>query len=138
MFGHFVSRCFRRCLFLLLVAGAVLPALAADNASWIEIRSPHFSVLTDAGEQRGRDAALRFEQIRAAFGVLFQRMQVNLSTPLEIIAFRDAKEMRAVSPVWERKTLTVAGLFQPGADRNFIVIDLSAGKLPFSSRWTYS
>ncbi len=111
----------------MLLLAAALPALAADSASWIEIRSPHFSVVTDAGEQRGRDAALRFEQIRAAFGVLFQRMQVNLPTPLEIIAFRDAKEMRTVSPVWERKTLTVAGLFQPSAERNFIVIDLSAG-----------
>lgn len=127
MFGHFVARCFHRCLFWLLLAGIALPALAADNASWIEIRSPNFSVVTDAGEQRGRDAALRFEQIRAAFGVLFQRMQVNLPVPLQIIAFRDAKEMRTVSPVWERKTLTVAGLFQPGAERNFIVIDLSAG-----------
>ncbi len=128
MVAHRCSRCLRWCAAPVLLLAAVLPAPAADNPSWIEIRSPHFTVVTDAGEQRGRDAAQRFEQIRAAFGVLFHRMQVNLPLPLQIIAFRDAKEMRTVSPVWERKTLTVAGLFQPASDRNFIVIDLSAGQ----------
>ena len=41
----------------------------------MEIRSSHFSVVTDAGEKRGHEVALRFEQMRAVFGALAQAQQ---------------------------------------------------------------
>ena len=66
--------------------------LAADP-QWIEVRSPNFSVITDAGDKRGRDVALHFEQMRSVFGTLMTRANVNLSVPLQIVAFRNTKEM---------------------------------------------
>ena len=83
-------------------------------------------MVTDAGEKRGRDVALRFEQMRAAFGVLFQKINVSIPVPLQIVAFRDTRELRAVSPLWQGKPTQVAGFFQNGEDRNFIAIDLSS------------
>jgi len=41
----------------LLIPHTVPLALAGDP-QWVEIRSPHFSVVTDAGEKRGREAPL--------------------------------------------------------------------------------
>jgi hypothetical protein len=37
------------------------------------VRSPNFSVVTDAGERQGREVAMRFEQMRAAFGTLMTK-----------------------------------------------------------------
>lgn len=104
---------------------ALVTNVFAGDAPWIEIRSPHFSVLTDAGERRGREAALRFEQMRAVFGTLMVKAKVNLPVPLQIIAFRNRKEMRQVSPLWQGKPTEVSGLFQGGEDRCFIMLDMS-------------
>ena len=103
---------------------SISPAYA--DAQWVEVRSAHFSVITDAGEKRGRDVALRFEQMRTAFGVVFQRVNVNISVPLQIIAFRNGKEIKQYAPLYEGKPVSVAGFFQQGEDRNFIAVDLSA------------
>lgn len=74
----------------------VLPAIAADSP-WVEVRSEHFTVITDAGEKNGRRVADRFEQMRTIFGLLFGRAKINQPVPLEIIAFRNSKELRQYS-----------------------------------------
>ena len=79
------------------------------------MRSPNFSVVTDAGEKRGREVAMRFEQMRAVFGALMTKANVNLSIPLQIVAFRNTKEMRQVAPLFNGKPTQVAGLFQEAA-----------------------
>jgi hypothetical protein len=38
------------------------PSAFAGEPQWMEIRSPHFSVVADAGEKRGREVAMWFEQ----------------------------------------------------------------------------
>jgi tetratricopeptide (TPR) repeat protein len=100
------------------------PSFAGD-AQWVEIRSPNFSVITDAGDKRGRDVALHFEQMRNVFGRLMVKANVNLSVPLQIVAFRNSKEMRQVAPVFNGKPTELAGLFQGGEDRSFILLDMS-------------
>jgi len=91
----------------------------------VEVRSPNFSVVTDAGEKRGREVAMRFEQMRAVFGALMTRAKVNLPVPLQIVAFRNRKEMRQVAPLFNGKPTDVAGLSQENSDRSFIMLDMS-------------
>ena len=83
--------------FLLLTASVSVAPAHAGESQWIEVRLPNFSVITDAGERRGRDVALRFEQMRSAFGALMTKATVSLPVPLEIVAFRNTKEMRQVA-----------------------------------------
>ena len=97
----------------------------AGDPQWVEVRSPNFSVITDAGEKKGRDVALHFEQMRSVFGTLVARANVNLPVPLQIVAFRNTKEMRQVAPMFNGKPTEVAGLFQGGEDRSFIMLDMS-------------
>ncbi|MBI3477277.1 MAG: hypothetical protein HY010_16210 [Acidobacteria bacterium] len=97
----------------------------AADPQWVEVRSPHFSVITDAGEKRGRDVALHFEQMRSVFGTLLTKANVNLSVPPQIVAFRSQKEMRQVAPIFKGKPTELAGLFQSGQDRSFIMLDMS-------------
>src|SRR5437588_7242873 len=97
----------------------------AGEPQWVEVRSPNFSVMTDAGDKRGRDVALHFEQMRSVFGTLMTKGHVSLSVPLEIVAFRSTKEMRQVAPIFNGKATELAGLFQGGQDRSFIMLDMS-------------
>jgi hypothetical protein len=82
--------------------GIAAPAFSGES-QWVEIHSPHFSVVTDAGERRGRDAAARFEQMRAVFGTLMVNAKVNTPVPLQIIAFRNSKELQQFAPIWQGK-----------------------------------
>ncbi len=109
------------CALLLLAATAAV----ADDA-WVEVRSPNFTVLTDAGEKRGREVALRFEQMRSVFGTLFLKEKVNIPVPLQIIAFRNSKGMRDHLTLYKGKPVPASGLFIGGDDRQFILLDLSA------------
>jgi tetratricopeptide (TPR) repeat protein len=117
-------RGFRSSLLLLILISLHSLAFAGDP-QWVEVKSPHFSVITDAGEKRGREVAVKFEQMRAVFGALLTKAKVNLPVPLQIIAFRSTKEMRQFAPLWHGKPISVAGLFQGGEDRSFILLDMS-------------
>src|SRR5215472_16078885 len=110
---------------LLLGVLSIVPAARASGPQWLEVRSPNFTVATDAGEKRGREVAMRFEQMRAVFGALMTKAKVNLPVPLQIVAFRNTKEIRQVAPIWHGKPTQIAGLFQPGEDRSFIMLDMS-------------
>jgi Flp pilus assembly protein TadD len=109
------------CLLLLLT---FFTPLFAEQ--WTEVRSPNFAVITDAGEKRGRDAALRFEQIRAAFAVVFEKIKVSTPIPVQIVAFRNNKELRRFAPLWKGKPIELAGFYVPGEDRQFIAVDMSS------------
>ncbi|HSM85421.1 MAG TPA: tetratricopeptide repeat protein [Candidatus Limnocylindrales bacterium] len=109
-----------------------IPFVHADQA-WVEVNSPHFSVMTDGGEKRAREVALRFEQMRMAFGVIFQKVNVT-TAPLEIVAFRKSKEMKQYAPLYQGKPIEVAGFFlgdgghgrtASNQDRQYIALDLS-------------
>jgi tetratricopeptide (TPR) repeat protein len=110
---------------LALCAGVFchLPARAAQPAKpkWIRVSSDHFSVITDADQVKGREVAVRLEQMRAVFGQLLLRRKLNMSEPLEVIAFRTDKEYAEVAPTREA---SAPGFFVSGADRNYIVLNL--------------
>ena len=122
-----MNRCAKWFVSLLSCVVAALsfsPQVSAGEPQWVEIQSPHFSVVTDAGEHRGREVAMRFEQMRGVFGTLMVKANVNLPVPLQIVAFRNTKELRQFAPLWNGKRTEVAGLFQGGNDRSFILLDM--------------
>lgn len=109
--------------------------LSFADQQWVEVTSPHFSLLTDAGEKRGREVLVRFEQMRTAFGLLFHKVNVNTPVKLQIVAYRNSKELRQVAPLFEGKPITLAGYFlgagahgtpANGEDREYIALDLTA------------
>jgi len=106
-----------------LLFAATSSSYAADQ-QWIRVSSEHFTVLTDAGDKRGREVLLRFEQMRGMFAELLQKTRVNLSKPLEIIAFKSDKEYAQVAPIVNGGPLVAPGFFLPGEDRNYIVLNL--------------
>jgi tetratricopeptide (TPR) repeat protein len=109
---------------ILVALFLLLPSLihAADQ-DWIEVRSPHFVIITDAGEKKGREVALRFEQMRSAFGALLQRSTINIPVFTEIVAFRNRAEIEKYST----GPTGAAGFFLRATDHQFIAVDLSSG-----------
>jgi len=100
-------------------------ARARDNEpQWMRVNSTHFTVLTDAGEKKGHDVIVRFEQMRGVFSQLLARSKVNMSLPIDIIALKSEKEYEAVAPLRDGKPIDAPGFFIAGDDRIFIVLDV--------------
>jgi len=76
---------------LLCIFVALAVSVRADGPTWVEVKSPNFSIVTDAGEKRGREVALRFEQMRSVFSAIMSKANVNIPIPLQIVAFRNSK-----------------------------------------------
>lgn len=96
---NFMKTCFRRLSSLLVLFFICSASAYADSPQWVEVRSPHFSVITDAGEKRGREVVFHFEQMRAVFAELMTKANVNIPVPLQIVAFRNRKEFKQVAPL---------------------------------------
>src|SRR5271163_4743005 len=106
---------------LLVVPCFALPAFAKDEPKWLEVHTAHFSVITDAGEKRGREVALRMEQMRAVFGELLLKNKLKMSVPITVIALKSDKQYGLIAPT---KQSTAAGFYVPGWDRVYIVLNL--------------
>jgi len=106
----------------LLIAGCFSRlAFAKDEPKWIEVHSAHFLVLTDAGDKRGREVALRMEQMRAVFGQLLLKDKLKMSVPITVIALKSDKQYGVVAPA---KQTMAGGFYVPGSDRVYIVLNL--------------
>lgn len=105
------------------------PALAVEPP-WIEIDSAHFTVITDAGERKGREVAFRFEQMRAVFSDLLSKNHLNQPVPLTILALKNDKSYYQVAPLVhtsgnaQGQPINAPGFFLPGEDQDFIVLNL--------------
>ena len=111
-------------LVLMLVLLLAMSASAAEPSPWLEIHSTHFTVITDAGEKKGTEVALRFEQMRAVFAILLMKDRLNEPQPLTIIAFKNDKDYYQTAPLRQGQPIKVPGFFVPGQDQNFIVLNL--------------
>ena len=113
------------------MACAVAPAA---EPPWLEVHSAHFTVITDAGEKKGREVALRFEQMRSVFATLLSKEHLNQPLPLTILALKDDKAYYQVAPLAHTsgngsgnglpQPIGVPGFFLGGDDQDFIVLNL--------------
>jgi hypothetical protein len=120
-------RSYRTSVGVLLVGCVVLLSLAsraAEQSPWLEIHSTHFTLITDAGEKKGKEVALRFEQMRAVFAVLLMKERLNEPVPLTILAFKNDKNYYQTAPLRQGQPIDASGFFLPGEDQNFIVLNL--------------
>jgi hypothetical protein len=111
-------------LILAMLALAPRGFAANEPSPWLEIHSTHFTVITDAGEKRGREVALRFEQMRAVFGTLLGKERLNQPVPLTIFAFKSDKTFYQLAPLQNGQPTNIPGFFLPGDDQDFIALNL--------------
>lgn len=132
---------------LVLLCLAIAPALASGADAWTETASPHFLVISNAGERRSRDVAWQLEQIRGAIEKGWPWARVRLNRPVVVIAVKDEASMKALAPqYWEKSnSIRPSSVFVSGPDRHYIALraDVQAedkdGINPYNSAyWSYS
>jgi len=104
------------------------------NQGWIEVRSPHFVVSSNAGEKEARRVADQFEQIRALFHTAFPNLRVDPAEPVLILAAKNENTMKLLLPEdWEVKGhVHPAGLYQQGEDKHYVILRVdSEGENPY-------
>lgn len=108
---------------------------AADvNQGWVEVRSAHFTVVTNASEKEGRRVADQFEQIRAMFHNALPTLRTDPPQPIVIVAAKNENTMKLLVPEdWETKGhVHPAGLYQQGEDKHYVLMQTDTqGTNPF-------
>jgi len=109
------------CLALFALVGA---GGAAAKDVWIEVQSPHFKVVSNAGENEARKVADQFEQFREVFHNSFPKFRVDLGKPLVIFAVKNEDALKLLLPAyWEVKgRMHPAGIFAPGEARHYVAV----------------
>jgi hypothetical protein len=113
-----------------LVAVAVTVVLGssvseAKHKHWIEVRSTHFLLITDASEKRGRNTATQFERIRAFFRQSLAVASQHPSPFVTVLAAEDEHTMRELLPeYWTGGHAHAAGVFTHRLDQYFAVVEL--------------
>jgi hypothetical protein len=104
-----------------LAAGAP-PAAAAEQ--WVEVKSAHFLVTSNAGEGAAKTLAWQLEQIRSVIAALWPWAKVDLNKPLAVFALKDETTLKGFAPMyWERKGGTrPATVWVGGVDQNYLAI----------------
>jgi hypothetical protein len=133
---------------VLVLALTGLPPTAAADDSWIEVKSPNFTVVSNASEGRARNVAWQFEQVRGAIQAGWPWARVQLDRPVIVVAAKDENSMKLLVPgYWENrpKESRPASVFGTGAAAHYIALrsDVRAedteGVNPYvSSYWSYS
>lgn len=107
--------------FLLLGSGH---ATAASKDTWIEVHTPNFTVISNAGEKEARKIADQFEQFREVFHNSFPKLRVDLGKPLTIFAVKNEDSLKTLLPgYWEVKgRIHPAGIYAPGEEQHFVAV----------------
>jgi Tfp pilus assembly protein PilF len=122
---------------LVLILFYTALCLARDKAeNWIEVRSQHFSVVTNGTEKQGRRVADQFERMRSIFHVRFPKMQIDPPIPIVVLAVKDEKDFRTLEPeaYLAKGQLKLAGYFLQAPDKNYVLLRLDAeGDHPYAT-----
>ena len=97
--------------------------VSAAEPPWLEIHSTHYTVITDAGEKKGREIALRFEQMRAVFANLLTKDRLHESRPLTILAFKNDESYYRLAPLHNGQPTEAPGFLLSGEDQDFIALN---------------
>jgi Flp pilus assembly protein TadD len=100
-----------------VLATLFLPHAAPAAEQWLKLKSSHFELYTTAGEKKGREAVLYFEQVRDFFQRTRGESKAVPDAPVRIIAFRSDKEFEPY-----RFNAASSAFYLEGYDRDYIVM----------------
>jgi hypothetical protein len=99
---------------------------AAAERPWSEVHSPHFTVVTDAGEKYGRDIAWQFEQVRSVFKVIWPSALQGPERPFVVLVARDEATLRALAPRYfareQTTTMHPTAVYVSGAETDYVAM----------------
>ncbi len=111
------------------------PLSAVRHETWLEVRSPNFIVVSNAGEKQARNTAVQFEQIRAVYRKSVPGVSTRPSPVITILAVKDEDSLRALLPeYWVKGHSHPAGFFYYRMNQYYAAIQLDAqGTNPYET-----
>jgi tetratricopeptide (TPR) repeat protein len=121
-----------------VLASCLLPSrvnAGEKSDHWIEVRSPHFTVVSNASEQKAREVASRFEQIRTVFSESLPLTGSHPSPSITILAFKNQDSLRPLlAEFWTGGHARPGGFFTHRLGQFYMALDLSApGPYPYAT-----
>jgi tetratricopeptide (TPR) repeat protein len=114
-------------LSVLLLLCTTLTVFGGDsNDHWLEVKSPHFTVLTNSNNKQAIRIASQFEQMRSVFQTLLPNAPSDAGSPIVVLALKSRKDFQALEPqaYLSKGQLDLAGLFMRAPDKNYILLRL--------------
>jgi tetratricopeptide (TPR) repeat protein len=98
--------------------------LRAQDKAWIEVRSPHFRVISNSSDREARHVARAFEEVRAVFASQFPGFALDAPAPLLVLAARDEYTMKMLLPQAFKAGVgsQIGGQFVRGWERNYALV----------------
>jgi tetratricopeptide (TPR) repeat protein len=107
-----------------MLACALFSNLRGASEQWIKLGTPHFELYTTAGEKKGREAILYFEQVRSFFSQASPARREQ--APVRIVAFRSENQYKPY-----RMNEGSLAYYAQSRNREFIVMqDISTEHYP--------
>ena len=107
----------------------------AQTGSWLEVRTPSFTIVTNSTEKDGRRTAQQFEQMRSVLRRVFPAADLDTPTPIMVMAVSDKRNLQALEPTeyLAKGQISIAGLFLASAERNYVLLWLAgSGRHPYA------
>jgi tetratricopeptide (TPR) repeat protein len=123
-----ISSSMRQRLSVLCILAAMSGVLHAAEQSPVEVSSPHFTLVTEAGEKQARHVLDNFERMRWMFQTIFPKANADPAAPIVVIAVKNRKGFQALEPqeYLAKGQLDLAGLFLTTNEKNYVLLRLDA------------
>src|SRR5438552_10653277 len=92
--------------------------------SWVQVSSDTYTVKSSAGEERARRVLRELERFHQLVGTLVFRNTELPELPIEVLLIGDEQTMKELEPEYNGRKVAVAGYYQRGTDRDFIVLSV--------------
>ncbi|MGA8304395.1 MAG: hypothetical protein WB723_01870 [Candidatus Acidiferrales bacterium] len=103
---------------------AVSSGRASADRPWVEIQSPHFTIVCNGSEKEGRDAAVDLERTRSVLMKLLSNVHQDPNVPIIVFVTADENTFANLVPAYNQRAQgnKPSNIFRTGRDRNYIVM----------------
>jgi TonB family protein len=119
---------FSRIAPVLWIAVSFVSPSNGQTASWLEVRTLHFVIVSNAPEKEARKAARQFEGMRSVFQRVFPEADLESGPPMLVLAVQDRSSLEELEPTTYLGAgqLKLIGLFVEALEKNYVLILLNA------------
>jgi hypothetical protein len=91
--------------------------------SWVQVSSDTYIVKSSAGEERAKRVLKELESFHQLLGTTLVFRNTELpELPIEVLLIGDQETMKELEPEYNGRKVPLAGYYQAGQDRDFIVL----------------
>jgi tetratricopeptide (TPR) repeat protein len=110
---------------LLFASGVFLLCVLPGKAeTWVKVKSPHFTVISNGSEKDARKIALGFEEIHAVFAIVIPGMRTDSGAETIVIALKDERTFDYLLPFEKKRSAYIAGEFFKGWEKDHVIVRL--------------